>query len=343
MTGSGKDTPCRSARREREGTVDKIAPIPEGCRRAEISRRELLQTFGLTAGAAFALTAVPRPVAAFAQAAKRRTFPLATVQHISYAVADYPKSRDFYVDLFGMRVTWDDGKGCAVEYGTEKEVYGMYIRPVSKPGDKAVVNHVAWGVPNFVQYRMDMKAEIDRRGLQNVRPDGEHGWICDDPSGYMLNIVASERDKAMYPGAANPCEVADSAKCREGWEAGRKNLASATKPSGKGFKAKACSLVFNVTDVAKETEFYREMFGVTVVSSGAQESVMKFGPNTLTVRKTSNPNGKGSCDHFAFVIENYDAAKAEAELKRRGLNPKAGANGFTFADPDGFSIGIVKA
>ena len=318
------------------------------CKHGTIGRRQLLQILGFGATAVVVGGTASRSAVAFGAGAGQaaggsRVFPLTTVQHISYAVADYAKSRDFYVDLFGMTVAWDDGKGCAVEFGSDSAVYGMYIRSVAKPGDKAVVNHVAWGIQNFVAHKAALKAEMERRGLANIRPDGEHGWICDDPSGYALNIVAAERDEAMFPGAASPCAVAASAKCQEAYAAGLKNLVSAPKPSGKGFKAVACKLVFNVADVNKETEFYRDVFGVKVVSNDAQNgAVMTFGPNTLTVRKTTSPSGKGSCDHFAFVIENYNQAKVEAELKRRGLKPKADPSGFTFEDPDGFSIGVAK-
>jgi len=37
--------------------------------------------------------------------------------HVSYQVADYRKTRDFYAGLFGMKVTLDDGMQCRLAFG----------------------------------------------------------------------------------------------------------------------------------------------------------------------------------------------------------------------------------
>ena len=326
------------------------------CRNVEsgkMDRRELIQSLGFTATAALAASAVPRSVAAFAggvawaAAAEDRVFPVTHVNHLSMAVADYGKSRDFYVDLFGMRVVWDDGKGVALEFGDIKSPNGVFIRNVSKPGDKATINHIAYSLSDFMTYKAPMKAELERRKLGHIRPDGEVGWICDDPAGYMLNIVPI-KDKAMYPGAAEPCEVASSAACKKGWESGLKNLNMAPKPSEKGFKALAYSyVVLNVpaADIAKETDFYRDMMAMKVIHTKAgrnPESFLRFGQNTLYLRPTEEPDDKPHCEQYSFVIENYDHAKVKAELERRGLNPKPDTKmAWMFTDMDGFKVGVA--
>ena len=319
----------------------------------KLDRRELIQTLGFTMTAALAAGALPHPIAAFAGSAERATaadenaFPVTNINHLSMAVADYGKSRDFYVDLLGMRVVWDDGKGVALEFGNMKSPNGVYIRNVTKPGDKAVINHVAYAISDFMTHKMPMKAELERRKLGNIRPDGDVGWICDDPAGYMLNIVPI-KDQAMYPGAAAPCGVASSPACKNGWESGLKNLDMAPKPSGKGFKALAYSyVVLNVpaADVAKETEFYRDMMAMEVLHTRAgtnPESFLRFGQNTLYLRPTEKPDEKPHCNQYSFVIENYDHAKVKAELDRRGLNPEPDTKmAWKFTDMDGFKVGIA--
>jgi len=335
-----------------------IDELLQDAERGKIDRRRLLQLLGVGAGAAFAAAAMPKAAAAFASSSAQaasggKTFPVTTVNHLSLAVADYVKSRDFYIDLFGMRVAWDDGKGCALEFGSLMSPNGLYIRPVSKPGDKPLINHFAYGIPNFMTHKMAMKAEMDRRGLANVRPDGEHGWICNDPAGYMLNTWVPEKDPAMFPGAASPCEVADSAKCRDGFQAGLKNLSAVPKPSGKGFKATSFShVVLNVpeADIPKEREFYSNCLGMKVIYDQPADPAKKqnpqvflrFGRNTLYLRPTAKPDDKPYCNHFAFVVENYDQAKVETELNRRGLNPKPDSKlAWTIADPDGFRIEVA--
>jgi catechol 2,3-dioxygenase-like lactoylglutathione lyase family enzyme len=319
---------------------------------SKVDRRRLIQGLGLGAAAAVAAAALSRAatpmvaVAAQAVPAGTKVFPVTHVNHLSLAVADYTKSRDFYVDLFGMRVVWDDGKGCALEFGSTTTPNGMYIRNVSKPGDKPTVNHIAYSLRNFMSYKDAMKAELERRGLKNIRADSEVGWICNDPEGYMLNIVAI-KDKAMFPGAAAPCGVAASAECKAAYEAGIKDLGSIPKPSGKGFKAMYYShIVLNVPDLPKERDFYRDMFGMKVIYDEREEPnpqcFLRFGENTLYLRKTAKPDDKPYCNHFAFVVEDYEQAKVEAELTRRGLTPQPDSKlGWTIKDPDGFRLEVA--
>ena len=202
----------------------------------QLNRRDLIKAMGWTASAVLSANVFPEFVPAFAQntpqsaASGTRVFPVTTVNHLSCAVADYARSRDFYVDLFGMRLVWDDGKGCALEFGSLTSPNGVYIRSVSKPGEKPTVNHIAYGIEDFMSYKSAMKTELDRRKLTNIRPDSEVGWICNDPSGYMLNVVPV-KDKAMFPGAAAPCDVAASRKCTDAAAEGLKNLEAPPKPS----------------------------------------------------------------------------------------------------------------
>jgi len=318
----------------------------------KIDRRQVLQRLGLVAAGAFASNAFPRnlALASAAQSAGSggKAFPVTTVNHLALSAASYAKSRDFYVELFGMRVAWDDGKQCALEFGSLTSPNGMYIRP-TRPGEKPTVGHMAFGIPNFVSQKAAMKAEMVRRGVRNIRPDGEDGWSCDDAAGYLLNIWVPEKDKAMFPGAAAPCEIAASEKCVAAWEAGEKNLRAAPKPSGKGFQATSYSfIVLNVPDVSKERDFYRDLLGMQVIydkpegPSGA--CFLKFGQNTLWLRKTANPAGKPYCNQFGLLVTNYDHDAVESELKRRGFNPKADSKlSWSFVDPDGYRIAVSGA
>jgi len=321
----------------------------------KMSRRQLMQTLGTTAGAVLAATALPIAVRAFGGSAAQKamgagkSFPVTTVNHLSLATRDYAKSRDWYVDLFGMRVVWDDGKKCELDFGSTTQPNGMYITQLAKPTDKAGVGHFAFGVPNIMETKDAMKAEMERRGLTNIRPDGEVGWIANDPAGYMLNTWVPIKDKAMFPGAASPCAKADSDTCKEAYEVGLKNLSSIPKASGKGFKALYYShIVLNVSeaDLDKEKEFYTGMYGMKVIyekkDPQSPEVFLRFGQNTLYLRKTAKPDDKPYCNHFAFVVENYNQDKVEAELKRRGLNPKPDSKlGWTIADPDGMRIEVA--
>src|ERR1700722_11972854 len=118
----------------------------------KISRRPLIRVLGAaTAGAGFAIGVIPKAAAMLAGNAAQnamgtgKTFPVETVNHLSLAVSDYAKSGDWYVDLFGMRVVWDDGKKCGLEFGSLTEPNGIYITQLAKPTDKPGVGHFAFG------------------------------------------------------------------------------------------------------------------------------------------------------------------------------------------------------
>jgi hypothetical protein len=246
-----------------------------------------------------------------------------------------------------MRLAWDNGKQCALEFGNPAAPNGLYIRPVSNAGEKPSVGHIAYGIPNFMTYKAAIKAEMERYHLAEIRPDGEVGWICNDPAGYMLNIVV-EKDRAMFPGAAKPCEIAASDECKQAYTEGMKNLEAAPKPSGSGFKAVCFShVVLNIPEsqFSKESEFYRDMMGMKAIYSqvGANpEWFLRFGQNTLYLRRIANRDEKPYCRHFAFVIEDYDSGKVEAELKHRGLDPKPDSKlAWTFTDPDSFRVEVA--
>jgi len=317
-----------------------------------LDRRQILRALGMIATGAVAESLLPQSAAALAGAIPQdsskggRSFPVTTVNHLNLTSANYRRSRDFYVDLFGMRVAWDDGRQCAVEFGSLTSPNGIYIRPLTKPGEKPTIGHMAFGITNFMSQRAAMKAELERRGVKNVRADGEVGWSCDDPAGYPLNIWVPEKDKAMFPGAAGPCEIASSEKCKAAWEAGLKNLDSAPKPNANSFHLAGFGfIVLNVPDVSKERDFYRDLLGMKVVSERSQSSAddcsLRFGQNTLVLRKLANTAAKPYCNEFGFAVQK-NATEIENELMRRGFKPKQDPklDAWIILDPDGYHIGI---
>jgi catechol 2,3-dioxygenase-like lactoylglutathione lyase family enzyme len=310
---------------------------------------------GIISTGAFAVSALSKATA-FAAAVPQsfsnggNSFPVTTVNHLNLTSAHYKRSRDFYVDLFGLRVAWDDGRQCALEFGSVTSPNGIYIRPLTRPGEKPTIGHMAFGIPNFMSQRAAMKTELERRGVKNIRADGEVGWSCDDPAGYPLNIWVPEKDKAMFPGAAAPCEVASSAKCKAAFEAGVKNLDSVPKPNAQSLHTDGFSfIILNVPDVAKERDFYRDLLGMKVVSDRSASSdadcILHFGQNALVLRKLADGEQKPYCNRFGFAVNDHVIA-VEAALRRRGLKPERDPKLFyawNILDPDGYRVGVNGA
>lgn len=324
-----------------------VANLFAGLTKRRIDRRELIRTLGFLGGAAFAAPLLPK--ATFATGVENdKIFPMTTVNHLSLnGVNDYAKSRDWYVDLFGMRVVWDNGRMCALEMGPLKSPNGIYVVQ-GKPGDKATIGHIAFGISDWWSKKNAMKAEMDRLGLKEIRPDGESGWTCNTPSGYMIQAVP-EKDEAMYPGAARPCESAQSDTCKAGWQEGLKNLADLPQPTARSFNCVAFSpILLNTSDIARDRDFFQGTWGMKVVSDDEDgknpECLLKFGYNTLCLRQGAPAGNKPFCRAYCFLAENYNEAKAEAELRRRGLNPEMDLElGWVVSDPDGLRVGVRGA
>lgn len=83
-----------------------IAKLLHDFEQGKMNRRQLIRSLAVAASAA-----------APAVAAEGQGFKAVTVNHISYQVADYTKTRDFYRDLLGMTVSHDDGKQCYMSFG----------------------------------------------------------------------------------------------------------------------------------------------------------------------------------------------------------------------------------
>jgi len=99
----------------------------------QIDRRKLIQALGVAATAGIAASVALRTATFAASAAQMTTasgtgFKAVAYNHINYQVADYAKVRDFYIDLFGMKCVWDDGKQCSLEFGDPPNA--IYLRPL---------------------------------------------------------------------------------------------------------------------------------------------------------------------------------------------------------------------
>jgi catechol 2,3-dioxygenase-like lactoylglutathione lyase family enzyme len=98
---------------------------------------------------------------------------------------------------------------------------------------------------------------------------------------------------------------------------------------------------YQVADYRRTRDLYAEMLGTKITDDNGKQCMVLIGSTKLVLR-----NGTGATpqiDHMAYVVDNWNKAGVEAELKRRGLNPKPdGEEGLQFNDPDGFHIQLLK-
>ncbi len=136
-----------------------------------MNRRQLIQSLALAASAA-------APMAA----GDNKGLKAVSVNHISYVVADYTKTRDFYADLLGMKPVHDDGKQVSLVFGDSF----LIARNARDGGVKTpLINHVAYTLDKWDKNAVE--AELKRHGL-TPRPDTEDSFHVKDPDGFDLQI-----------------------------------------------------------------------------------------------------------------------------------------------------------
>src|SRR5258705_3325433 len=139
----------------------------------KMTRRQLIQTLALPATAA---SAAETTVAA---APANATY----INHVSMQVADYKKTRDFYVGLFGMTVSNDDGMQCRLSFGDNILIAR---NASSRPGGKVGVDHVAYTLAGWdtdKSVKPAVEAELKRRGLMIRTTEGS--FHVPDPDGFV--------------------------------------------------------------------------------------------------------------------------------------------------------------
>lgn len=176
-----------------------IAKLLQDFEQGKMNRRQLIQSLALAASTA----AVPTASAA------SRGFKTVAVNHISYQVADYAKTRDFYADLMGMEVLQDTGHQCNLAFGD------TFLLPRNGHEGGAVprIDHIAYTVENWNKdhvedelMRRGYKLHQSRDGRQpsplgpmEYRPDTDYSFHILDPNGFDLQISGKEMNARMEP------------------------------------------------------------------------------------------------------------------------------------------------
>jgi catechol 2,3-dioxygenase-like lactoylglutathione lyase family enzyme len=132
-----------------------IARLLQDFEHGMMTRRQLIQSLALTATAASAASAAAGDASTVAEAV--------SINHVSYQVADYTKTRDFYAGLFGMKVSRDNGRECRLRFGDN------ILIARNRPSGTPKVDHIAYTIANWdtdKKVKGAVEAELKRRGLK---------------------------------------------------------------------------------------------------------------------------------------------------------------------------------
>jgi catechol 2,3-dioxygenase-like lactoylglutathione lyase family enzyme len=159
-----------------------IANLLEDFEHGRMTRRQLVKSLALI-GVAGGATPVSEE--------KSKGFKAVAVNHISYQVNDYAKTRDFYADLLGMKVVKDTGTQCYLLLGDTN----TFVIPRNAPQGSVPprIDHIAYTIENWETNAV--KAELERRGL-NPGPDTGNSFHIKDPNGFDLQISGKDMKPA---------------------------------------------------------------------------------------------------------------------------------------------------
>ena len=192
-----------------------VAALLRDFEHGKLTRRQLVQTLALMAVGSPVASAVAQSVAA--SPAKPIGTPWKTVylDHISFQVADYKRSTEFYTDLMGWKVLQDTGTQANIDING---IGGIIIRNRRRPGDAGanaagqpaagqqpaaqsvrpdsaraggaaaqasrppitgVVDHISWGIEPWDTETV--RSELLKRGLTPREDTGNRGSMETSP------------------------------------------------------------------------------------------------------------------------------------------------------------------
>jgi hypothetical protein len=80
----------------------------------------------------------------------------------------------------------------------------------------------------------------------------------------------------------------------------------------------------SVSDVERSTAFYRQTFGLAVLSEDKKQEIVRLG-RTRTLVSLRRASPAGVVDHFAIGVEGFDREPVTRNLAARGVAPAQNA------------------
>lgn len=97
-----------------------------------------------------------------------------------------------------------------------------------------------------------------------------------------------------------------------------------------------------VSDMARSTEFYNRVFGLTLVNEDKPNRIARLGAGGKVLVSLRVEPPAGTIDHFAIGVEGFNRDAVTQNLKEMGLTPRENLEfGFHIKDPDGANVQIT--
>src|SRR5579884_2954807 len=114
------------------------------------------------------------------------------MSHVALRVADVARSKDFYTEVFGMRVVWQPDEDNAY-LSTGLDNLALHREAGIVPAQRGVLDHIGFFVAELRQLEESF-AWAGQRGLRIVKPlrqhrDGTWSFYIQDPDGIVIQLI----------------------------------------------------------------------------------------------------------------------------------------------------------
>jgi catechol 2,3-dioxygenase-like lactoylglutathione lyase family enzyme len=163
-----------------------IARLLQDFEEGKVNRRQLIRNLAAAAGSASIVGSIP------ASAAEGTPVKVTKINHLSYRVANYAKTRDFYSGVLGMKTSDDDGKEkCSLAIGDVHIHVNGSKDPLHEVGGKSIPLHTPY--VDHIDYDTEsgkdaILAELNRRGLRSQAKGSS--FRIKDPDGFDVTLSA---------------------------------------------------------------------------------------------------------------------------------------------------------
>jgi catechol 2,3-dioxygenase-like lactoylglutathione lyase family enzyme len=237
------------------------------------------------------------------------------INHVSYVSADYKKTRDFYVSVFGFQTSDEDDKQLYLWAGD------ALISAKNTPMAQApFIDHFGltvepWNL-NTVEAALKERGLIARVSRNDPHDAQAKSTFTRDPNGYNLQLGARDLE-------IKPALVASSAP----------------------FKALGLNHIsYQCRDYKKTCDFYAELLGAPVSEDDGNQAYLWFGDAFMAIGNSADGSARPLIDHVAWTLADWDQDRVSAELKRHGLDahPDAAGKSILTKDINGYTLQLCS-
>jgi glyoxylase I family protein len=237
------------------------------------------------------------------------------INHVSYESADYKKTRDFYVDLFGFQVSEEDDRQLYLWAGDSLISAKNTPRAIVPVIDHFGLTVEPWDL-NSVEAALKERGLIARISRSDPHDTQQKSAFTRDPNGYQLQLGARDLE---------------------------------TKPSAIASRAPLKAIAINhisyeCADYKKTRDFYAELLGASVSNDDGKQAYVWFGDAFMVVRNSTNGSTKPAINYVAWTLADWDKDRVMAELQKHHLEGHADATGTSIMTKDlnGFPLQLCS-